>query len=138
MSTQWIPVALRTEVQQRAGGCCEYCRIHEDDTGLPHEPDHIVAEQHGGQTTAENLAYSCYHCNRFKGANMASIDPETNQPILLYHPRRDTWAVHFRIEDARIVGLTSVGRATAALLKFNAPERLESRRLLTLAGRYPV
>ena len=75
MSTQWIPAALRTEVLQRAGGRCEYCRVHQDDAGVPHEPDHIVAEQHGGQTAAENLAFACYHCNRHKGTNLASVDP---------------------------------------------------------------
>ncbi|MBI4659009.1 MAG: HNH endonuclease [Verrucomicrobia bacterium] len=55
MSAEWIPVALRTEVQARAAGLCEYCRVHEDDAGLPREPDHIVADQHDGRTTSENL-----------------------------------------------------------------------------------
>ncbi|MEK7685098.1 MAG: HNH endonuclease signature motif containing protein [Verrucomicrobiota bacterium] len=138
MSTQWIPAALRTEVLQRAGGRCEYCRVHQDDAGVPHEPDHIVAEQHGGQTAAENLAFACYHCNRHKGTNLASVDPESGQPVFLFHPRRDKWSDHFRIEGAWIVPLTPTGRATAALLKFDTPERLESRRLLARAGRYPV
>jgi len=42
---------------------------------LPHQPDHIIARQHGGQTTADNLAFACIHCNRHKGPNIASIDP---------------------------------------------------------------
>jgi hypothetical protein len=137
MSAQWIPAGLRAEVRHRARGRCEYCVVHEDDVGAPHEPDHIIAEQHGGQTTAENLAYACYHCNRYKGANLASVDPESGQPVFLFQPRRDTWADHFRIEGAIIVGLTAVGRTTSALLRFNTPERLESRRLLVLAQRYP-
>ena len=137
MSGQRIPAALRALVHQRAGGCCEYCRIHEDDVLAPHEPDHIVAEQHGGPTTADNLAFSCYHCNRHKGTNLASVDPATCQSVFLFHPRRDNWKEHFKLEGARIVPLTASGRATAALLNFNARARLEFREILTLVGRFP-
>jgi len=137
MSAQRIPARLRAKVRDRARGRCEYCGVHEEDVGAPHEPDHIVAEQHGGKTTAQNLAYACYQCNRYKGSNLASVDPESGQPVFLFHPRRDTWADHFQINGALIIGLTPVGRTTSALLKFNAPERLESRRSLLLAQRYP-
>jgi len=98
MSGRRIPAALRALVHQRAGGCCEYCHIHEDDVLAPHEPDHIVAEQHGGPTTANNLAFSCYHCNRHKGTNLASADPATCQSVFLFHPRRDNWTEHFKLE----------------------------------------
>jgi len=136
MSAQWISAGLRAEVRRRARGRCEYCGVHEADVGAPHEPDHIIAEQHGGQTTAENLAYACY-CNRYKGTNLASVDPESGQPVFLFQPRRDSWADHFQIDGAHTIALTAVGRTTSALLRFNAPERLESRRLLVLAQRYP-
>jgi hypothetical protein len=106
--------------------------------GVPHEPDHIVAEQHGGKTSRENLAFACYHCNRYKGTNLASIDPESGQPAFLFQPRRDKWSDHFRIEGARIVPVTATGRATAVLLRLNDPDRIESRQLLGLAGRYPI
>lgn len=138
MSAQRVSATLRTQVRLRARGCCEYCLVHDDDVGISHEPDHIIAEQHGGGTVMANLALACYHCNRFKGTNIASIDPQTSQPVFLFHPRRDAWGDHFRTEGARIVPLTAKGRATAALLRFNHPERLESRRLLALAGRYPI
>jgi hypothetical protein len=137
MSSQWIPAGLRAEVRQRARGRCEYCWVQEEDVWAPHEPDHIIAEQHGGLTAAENLAYACFHCNRHKGTNLASVDPESGQPVFLFQPRRDVWSDHFQIDGARIIGLTAAGRTTSALLKFNAPERLESRRLLVLARRYP-
>lgn len=138
MSAQWIPAALRAEVQRRAGGCCEYCRVHEEDVLVPHEPDHIIAEQHGGPTTADNLALACYHCNRHKGTNIASVDPDTGLPVLLFHPRGDSWREHFTAEGSRIVPLTPSGRATAALLKFNTAPRLRLRETLVLAGRFPV
>ena len=77
-------------------------------------------------------------CNRAKGANLASIDPETGVRVFLFHPRRDAWSEHFRLEGAHIVGLTAVGRATARLLKFDDPERVELRSVLRRAGCYPT
>ncbi len=122
---------------QRGGYRCEYCLLHEDDAVLPHELDHIIATQHGGQTTAENLALSCWDCNHVKGPNLASVDPLTGQIVQLFHPRHDRWAEHFRFEGARIVGLTPKGRVTVFLLQFNAPERVRQREDLQATGRHP-
>jgi len=52
---RYIPPALRRLVFERASGHCEYCRIHESDSYMPHEIDHIYAEKHGGQTVPDNL-----------------------------------------------------------------------------------
>ena len=56
--------------------------MHEDDGIVPHQPDHIVAVQHGGETVSENLALACCDCNLLKGPNLASVDPVTGQPAL--------------------------------------------------------
>ena len=138
MNPQWLSAPLRSAVRQRAGGACEYCRVHEHDVFVPHEPDHIIAEQHGGLATLENLALACFHCNRHKGPNVASIDPGTGQIVPLFHPRKDKWAEHFRADGPRIVPLTPVGHATATLLRFNAAERLRVRQALAQTGRFPV
>ena len=74
-----IDPALRDVVQLRTDGLCEYCRISERLTLAEHEIDHVIAIKHGGQTVAENLALCCAVCNRFKGSDIASIDPETGQ-----------------------------------------------------------
>lgn len=137
MSGRHIPAALRLQVRRRAAGRCEYCLVHEDYVLAPHEPDHIMAEQHRGPTSAENLAFACYHCNRLKGTNIASLDPATGQKAFLFDPRRDAWSEHFQLQGAEIIGLTAVGRATAALLGFNEPDRIEFRTTLTRTGRYP-
>src|SRR4051812_2791231 len=50
MAQKYVPVALRRRVRERAGGCCEYCRIPERLTFALHWVDHIVAEKHGGRT----------------------------------------------------------------------------------------
>lgn len=131
-----IPEALSALVRQRADGRCEYCLIPEVYVWR-HEPDHIVARQHRGITSEGNLALACFDCNRRKGPNLSSVDPETGQVVRLFHPRVDRWVGHFRIEGSRIVGVTINGRATVELLQFNTPQRLAVRRALQRAGRYP-
>ena len=78
MSVTRIPAVLWDTVQARAAGSCEYCGIHEDDAFEAHEADHIIAEQHGGATTAENLAFACWQCNRRKGPNLPQL---TRKPV---------------------------------------------------------
>jgi len=55
----------------------------------PHEVDHVIAEKHGGLTEPDNLALSCTLCNKHKGSDLTSIDPETGDIVPLYHPRKD-------------------------------------------------
>jgi len=134
----FVPATLRRQVIARAGNCCEYCLLNADDAWFPHEPDHIMSEKHGGPTTSENLALSCFDCNRYKGSDIASRDPETNELVPLFDPRRDQWADHFVIEGGTILALTPIARATARLLRLNLPERTEVRETLRRSGRYPV
>lgn len=138
MSQPRVSDALRAVVRERAGSRCEYCRMPEAGAYFVHEPDHIIATQHGGQTALENLALACTQCNRLKGPNIASVDAETKRVVPLFNPRTEEWAEHFRLDGARIVPLTFVGRATAALLNFNHPDREAARGKLVQAGRYPV
>lgn len=72
-----LSAALRRLVRVRAELRCEYCMLAEDDAFLPHEPDHVVAVKHGGVTESPNLALACFDCNRHKGSDLASLDPET-------------------------------------------------------------
>jgi len=134
---QKIPAKLRQLVRERAVGRCEYCLLHEEDVLLPHEVDHIIAEQHGGITHSENLAWSCFHCNHFKGANLSSIDPITKRVTSLFHPRQQLWKRHFRLNGARIEPITTQGRATAFLLQFNTTSRLDERLALFAIRHYP-
>jgi hypothetical protein len=137
MSQGYISAALRQAIIERADGCCEYCLVRTKEVLLPHQPDHIIAEQHGGETTFDNLALACIHCNRNKGPNIASLDSETGQLTPLFNPRRDIWGEHFALDKAYIRPLTPVGRVTVRLLKLNDPERIRVRQALIAAGRYP-
>lgn len=136
--SEYIPVALRKLVRQRSDRSCEYCQIHEDDALLPHEPDHIIALKHRGETTESNLAWTCFTCNRSKSSDLASIDIETNQLVRLFHPRTDSWDDHFQLErDGRISPQTDVGRVTEFLLKLNRSEHVEIRKILNRSKRNP-
>jgi hypothetical protein len=91
---------------------------------LPFQIDHIVAEKHGGQTVPGNLALACPHCNRYKGPNIAGLDPHSRQLVHLFHPRTDLWTEHFEFAGPRILGRTAIGRATVHVLAMNTDDRL--------------
>ncbi len=94
---------------------------------LPFQIDHIIARQHGGETVSENLALACFHCNRFKGPNIAGIDPHSGELVRLFHPRIDSWDEHFRFDRVRVTGMTAIGRATVQVLAMNASDLLTLR-----------
>ena len=98
---------------------------------MPYSPmhvEHIVARQHRGATLADNLALACNRCNAFKGPNLSSIDPQTDEMVPVFHPRTDSWDDHFSIVGGEILGLTPIGRATAELLNMNDPDRVDLRK----------
>ena len=134
MADTYVPAALGRLVDERAGGRCEYCLIPAMAVFSPHEIDHIISLKHGGPTAAGNLALSCTLCNKYKGSDISSQDPETSEICPLYHPRRDRWSDHFRISAAQLVPLTSTGRVTARLLQFNHPDRIEEREIFIATG----
>jgi 5-methylcytosine-specific restriction endonuclease McrA len=129
--TEKVPKRIQQEVRERAGQMCEYCLIHEEDSFLPHEVDHVIAVKHGGGSSIENLAWSCFVCNRHKGSDLSSIDPVTGKLVRLFNPRSDTWIEHFDLDsNGSIVPKSDVARVTEFLLKLNSPEQIEIRRLL--------
>lgn len=132
-----VPAAMRSLVRRRARRRCEYCLLHDTDATVPHEPDHIIARKHRGPTDADNLAWACAACNGQKGTDIASIDPETEGLLPLFHPRKQNWSRHFRLEGGAIVPLTGIGRVTEFLLQLNRFDRLANRGWLVQAGRYP-
>jgi hypothetical protein len=135
----YIPEALRRLVYERADGYCEYCLVHEEFSVMSHEVDHVYSEKHGGETIDENLCLSCATCNRYKGSDLASIDPLIKGDIVvLFHPRKDRWAEHFRIDGALIYPITPQGRVTVRLLHFNDPNQVSDRAGLQRIGRYPT
>jgi hypothetical protein len=131
MSKAYIAASLRRLVEQRANNRCEYCLLPGSVTFFPHEIDHVIAEKHGGKTEPDNLALTCWRCNRHKGSDLGSFDPATEAFCFLFNPRTQAWDVHFsQHPDHEIEGLTPEGRTTARLLKFNTSERIAERQRL--------
>ncbi len=106
MSVTYVSAKLRRLVIRRAESLCEYCLIHEADSYFGCEVDHIVSEKHGGETSEENLALSCFFCNRSKGSDLGSISPTTGELTRFFNPRIDRWSDHFALAGALIVPKT--------------------------------
>jgi len=129
-----VPRTLSEKTAIRAGERCEYCRLPQAVTQTPFQADHIRAIKHQGPTTLENLAWTCFYCNSFKGPCVAGFDPLSQQVSRLCNPRRDRWPRHFFLDKGLIKGKTKVGRTTVDVLNLNDGERVRLRLNLMKEG----
>jgi hypothetical protein len=132
-----VNIELRSLVAARADYLCEYCLIGEEDTFFGCQVDHIISVKHRGETKADNLAYACAFCNRFKGSDIASLSSGNGALVRFFNPRIDRWSDHFRLDGLSIQPLTEIGEVTVRILRFNDNERLLERHELNEIGRYP-
>ncbi|MCY7351822.1 MAG: HNH endonuclease [Cytophagaceae bacterium] len=132
---QAISEKTRRLVAERANFRCEYCQIHSDDLFLSFEIDHIIPLKHGGSHAIGNLAFACPHCNQHKGSDFATLFGD--EIVRLFNPRTDPWLTHFESRNGEILPKTRVGEASAKILRFNQPDQLILRQILSQAGRYP-
>ena len=130
-----IRAAVRDQVRQRARNRCEYCRLRQEhDRFHSFHVEHVIARKHGGTDDLDNLALACHQCNLHKGTNLTGRDPDTNEGVRLFDPRKDRWSIHFARDGSRIAGRTAIGRTTAWVLQMNSDERVELRRILSELG----
>ena len=115
---------------------CEYCLIAEADTFYGCEVDHIISLKHSGSSEPDNLAYACALCNRAKGTDIGSIST-SGEFTRFFNPRTDRWTEHFRLEQATIRPLTTIGEVTARIFGFNDSARLHEREEMIQFGTYP-
>ena len=90
-----VPATLKSQVEERAAGKCEYCRLSQVGQEARFHIDHILPTKLGGPTTADNLCLACVSCSLRKGAKTHAEDPLTGALACLFHPRQDKWAQHF-------------------------------------------
>jgi hypothetical protein len=126
----YISESLRRQIENRATYRCEYCLLPSSLSFYSHEIDHVIATKHGGSTDETNLAYACWRCNRHKGSDLGSFDPESGEFSFFFNPRTQIWDDHFYQEDVQITGKTREGRTTVYLLKLNTRERFRERQRL--------
>jgi hypothetical protein len=136
---EYIPAPLRRLVMRRAVDTCEYCRARAEFSSDPLTVDHIIAVSRNGRTVAENLACACFGCNQRKANLLAALDPMTELPAPLFHPREQAWNEHFYWSEdfTHILALTPTGRATIEALQLNRAGLVNLRRALHAIGEHP-
>ena len=128
---------IERQVEARAVGRCEYCRMYQSLQGATFHIEHVIPLSRGGHSQLENLAWACPSCNLHKANRLDAIDPDTGNRVPLFNPRSDYWDEHFRWDGYRIVGQTSIGRATVVALALNYPRRLQIRQAEELFDLFP-
>lgn len=137
--SNYLQAELRQRLLDADDHCCAYCRTTQANSGQPMVVDHIVPQSQGGETSFENLCFSCRRCNEFKGAVVQAEDPLTGELVSLYQPRRQIWDEHFAWDASGIhlIGLTAVGRITILVLRINNEVIVNARRRWVSAGWHP-
>lgn len=131
--------ALRTQIEERARGLCEYCHAPQRVCGYHFHLEHIIPRAKGGEDGLSNRALACASCNLAKTDKVSSVDPLTKEEVPLFDPRIHVWRNHFRWADDQqtLEGLTPIGRATIAALNMNSQLRKEARQLWFSLGMLP-
>ena len=135
--SSYISSEIRQVVANRANQVCEYCLIADADAYFRFQIEHIISRKHGGSSELENLALACVFCNRYKGSDIASLKPETDELVRFYNPRTMRWSEHFRLNGVLIEPLTDIGEATVRILQMNHDDQILERQVLSRRGRYP-
>jgi len=125
-------MSVRRMVAKRAGNRCEYCLSPESFSIDSFTIDHIIPSLTEDRDAPDNLAYSCHNCNNRKQDDIVALDPSTNVPVPLYHPRHDKWPEHFvwSPDLLTLIPLSPTGRATISRLHLNRIGAVNIRRAL--------
>ncbi len=136
--------ATKKLVRQRAKFLCEYCHSSEEASAAQFTIDHILPQSLGGSDNSENLALACQRCNGYRYNFTTGIDPETQEIIPLFNPRRQNRSEHFiwSADGLNIIGTTPTGKATCNRLDMNDEWHNEgsivkARRLWVRGGWHP-
>ncbi|MEO0374150.1 MAG: HNH endonuclease signature motif containing protein [Cyanobacteria bacterium P01_A01_bin.17] len=127
------------QVAQRAGHRCEYCRAPEVIFNFSFEVEHIIPTSKDGKDTEDNWALACRSCNLYKSAHINGFDSLEQTTVSLFHPRKQTWDDHFRINETsgQIEGITAIGRVTVKRLEMNSQAQQFARQQWMALGLFP-
>jgi len=93
-----VSTDLRRLTIKRAANRCEYCKLSQLGQEATFHIDHVRPVADGGEPVADNLALACVSCSLRKGARVTVTDPETENTVSIFNPRRDEWNHHYRWE----------------------------------------
>ena len=97
-------VDIRDAVRTRARFACEYCGVHETDSGDLLTIDHFRPVGKGGDDSLENLVYCFIRCNQYK----RDYWPEWPSAPMLWNPRQENGATHVvELDDGRMEAVTA-------------------------------
>lgn len=141
-----ISEAKRQAIRERAEFLCEYCHSSERLSASRFTIDHVIPVSLGGSGDIDNLALACRRCNERRYNFVAGFDPETQEIVPVFHPRKQEWAAHFVwiLNGTAIKGVTPIGRATCDRFDLNDmryPEEdsiRSTRRLWGQTGLHPT
>lgn len=113
-----IDPEIQEEVRSRADFLCEYCHTSERWQYVRFTFDHVIPSE---DSSLENLALACFHCNRRKSNKTEGIDLETGSNVPFFNPRTQIWSEHFEwtADHLMILGKTAIGRATVEAFELN-------------------
>ena len=125
-----IPNVIQQAVRNRANFLCEYCHNSEKWQYVMFTIEHVIPVSLGGDDSFENLALSCFACNRRKSNKIKGFDPQANKIVQLFNPRAHQWNEHFvwSRDKLFIVGLSSIGKATIHELELNRDRIINIRK----------
>jgi hypothetical protein len=134
-----ISKVLRQNLAEMAQHQCGYCQTQEAVSGIPLTIEHLLPKSRGGTDDETNLWVSCRLCNEAKGSQSDVTDPQTGERVPLFNPRVHMWTEHFVWDEdgTRLLGQTSIGRATVAALSLNSEFRVRARAMWVEAGWHP-
>lgn len=112
---------VKQAIRERAEYLCEYCHSSERLSASRFTVDHVIPKSLGGSDEIDNLALACRRCNEKRYNFVAGIDPETQEIVPIFNPRRQKWEEHFVWVDqgVAIEGISPIGRATCLRLDLN-------------------
>lgn len=120
--------AKHEQVRERYGFRCGYCGVTETDTGSELTVDHFRPVSRDGDDGDDNLVYSCFKCNLFKGGFYPNAEDSAAGRRIL-HPLLDDADPHIRFDEGtgRLEPLSETGRFHLAMLQLNRPALVQHR-----------
>jgi hypothetical protein len=131
-----VEPTVAAEVQRRANGRCEYCKMHQSLQGATFHIEHVKPRSKGGESSLENLAWACPSCNLHKSDRISLPDVD-GVHVRLFNPRLDKWDEHFCWVGFFVAGTTGLGKALVLAFSLNTERKVKIRQAEKMFDLFP-